>query len=203
MYPNYYDSKPSLIDQTNTPYRNNGYGQPTPMVQPPHLSTGGYPYPLRRGLAPFQQQGYNPFLSGHPMSPPPNAPWGPHRSNGFGTAPFGFNSPRPTGGLFGMGASRPGFGSRPKLDPDAIREFLTQGIGRINSLMSGIDRVSQTVQQISPIIQMFQGLNSANTSASAPASTNLNSTDTGSGTSPRKKRSPAKRSKGSVGKKSR
>jgi hypothetical protein len=206
MYPYSNQFKPTLADQTENIYRNDGNGPAAPTVHPPNFPTGGYPYPFRRGLAPFQQQGFNPFLSNFSAAPP-RAPWSPRTTGGFGPGAFPFNQPqaRPTSSLFGFGGPRQQ-GSGPKLDPDAIREFVTNGVGRLNSLMSGIDKVSKTVQQMGPLIQMFQGLKGAKTSTSAPASTDLDTINTDFGATPNRKRSSAKRSraqKGSTGRRSR
>lgn len=114
----------------------NGY-QPQAWQQLPQGYTVSYPGYSHRGLP---QQFY---------------------SQSYGMPPYGMPqqgmSGRPHAGMngqFGRPMGRP----RPKLDPDQIKKFLTTGIDRLNGFMNGVDRMSQTVQQMSPLLSMIKGL---------------------------------------------
>jgi hypothetical protein len=195
----------------------------TPVSQPnfparlDHGVTGAYPLPLRRGLNPTSNPMANPTYSGFlgprslpgqmPLSMMPQTPqW-----NGFGSQPggpvgLGGGRPGPGGGLlgnlFGFGPQQSGFGAKPGLNPEAIKTFLTTGMGRLNTIMTGIDKVSKTVQQLSPLVQMFQGFASVNSTARTANAddtfdlpTATTPTSTRKRTTGRRSRSTAKRRK--------
>lgn len=174
-------------------YRADQGAQNVPMTQSPYFPTGGSSLPMRRGLAAVS---YHPYRSLSPMQAQRNA-WSPYGMAGFGGNMGGRPQPGFGGfGGFGSGPGRPGARPKPNLDPEKVKKFLSDGVGRVNAIMSGIDKVSKTVQQLSPLVQMMQGLNSSSsTSGSGGSSTvDIEPQSASAPAAPRRRSSGARRS---------